>query len=88
MSGVCLLVCRMPLLLGQVFLSACVSTAVALCVHVCVCVVYQLVGLSVARMAMQYVDYFLPYIAMTDHVVSPVVVSGQQWSSLLAPLPL
>lgn len=43
----------------------------------CVCVVYQLVGVAVAWVAMQCVDYFLPYIAMTGHVVSPVVAGGQ-----------
>lgn len=65
--------------------------AVALCV-MCVCVVYQLVEwLWVQRtldgVALQCVDYFLPYIVMTGHVVSPVVAGGQQCSSLLAPLP-
>lgn len=41
-----------------------------------------------AGVAMRCVDYFLPYIAMTGHVVSPVVAGGQQCSPLLAPLPL
>lgn len=43
---------------------------------------------AVARVAMQCVGCFLPYIAMTGHVVSPVVAGGQQCNSLLAPLPL
>lgn len=32
---------------------------------------------AVARVAMQCVDYFLPYIEMTGHVVSPVMAGGQ-----------
>lgn len=80
---VCLLLCRMPLLVGQVSLSACASAAVGIvCVCMCVRVVYQLVGWRCGVF-----DYFLPYIAMTGHVVSPVVAGGQQRSSLLAPLP-
>lgn len=61
------------------------------CVCMCFCVVYQLVGWlwvqrTLARVALQCVDYFLPYIVMAGHVVSPVVAGGQQCSSLLAPL--
>lgn len=69
------------------------GTSVFECMCECACVVYQLVrrrwvqGTS-ARVALRCVDYFLPYIAMTGHVVSPVVVDGQWCSSLLAPLPL
>lgn len=73
-------------------LSACASAAVALCVHVCLCCLpagrtAMAQGAS-ARVALRCVDYFLPYIAMTGHVVSPVVAGGQQCSSLLAPLSL
>lgn len=77
----------MPLLVGQVSLSACASAAAALCVHVCLCCL-PAGWVVVARVAMWCVDYFLPYIAMTGHVVSPVVARGQQCSSLLAPHPL
>lgn len=65
------------------------------CGNMCVCVVYQLAGRRRRRRrrwtgwrCSVCVDYFLPYIAMTGHVVSPVVADGQQCSSLLAPLPL
>lgn len=92
-SGVCLCkhlsvcVCvRMPLLVRQVSLSACASAAVALCVHELCCLPAG--WAAVAGVAMRCVDYFLPYIAMTGHVVSPVVAGGQQCSSLHAPLPL
>lgn len=86
----CLLECITPLLVGQVSLSVYVS--VWHCVCVCAYVVYQLVrrqsvqGTS-ARMVFQCVECFLPYIAMADYVVSPVVAGGQECRSLLAPLP-
>lgn len=47
--------------------SACVSAAVALCVHWCLCC------LPAGCATQRCVDYFLPYIAVTGHVVSPAV---------------
>lgn len=86
-ASICVCVCvRMPLLVRQVSLSACASAAVALCVHELCCLPAG--WAAVAGVAMRCVDYFLPYIAMTGHVVSPVVAGGQQCSSLHAPLPL
>lgn len=46
--------------------------------NICVCVCCLPAGwAAVARAAMRCVEYFLPYIAMTGHVVSPVVPGGQ-----------
>lgn len=79
----------MSLLVGQESLRACAIVAVALCGHVRLCCLpagWVAVQRTLARVVFLCVDYFLPYIAMARHVVSPVVAGGQQCSSLLAPL--
>lgn len=88
-----LLECVSSLLVGQVCLGVHVWVWLWHCVRMCPCVVYQLVRRQSvqgtwAGMAFQCVECFLPYIAMTDYVVSPVVAGGQERSSRLAPLPL
>lgn len=78
-------------LAGGTSVFECLCKCMALCMRVCLCCLpagQAAVGTGTsARMVFQCVECFLPYIAMADYVVSPVVAGGQECRSLLAPLP-